>query len=255
MSCIKQRLKNGESLIGTLISIVEHADTAKIIKASGFDYMLIDNEHGAFDYSALANMCTVSKAIGFPAIIRIPEPNRECILKYMDMGAAGLMIPNCESAETAKKVVQYSKYAPLGNRGLSFARTHSDYVAPVSAEEYMRQTNEQTIILCQIESPVGVENVNEILSVDGVDVCFVGPYDLSQSYNLLGQFTHPTITGAIEKVVEAAKAKNKFSGIYFSGSTDLMKHWMEKGMTLNLWSNEVSLLIASSKEALLKLRG
>ena len=255
MSNLKARLKNGEFITGTMISVVDHPDIAKIIKVCGFDLMIIDNEHGTFDYGAAARICSVSKAIDLPTIVRIPEPRREIVLKYMEMGADGVLLPNCESVEAAKLLVEYSKYAPMGNRGVSLLRGHTGYVTPASATEYMQKANDETIIMCQIESPIGVDNVGAILDVDGVDACFIGPNDLSQSYGLMGQFTHPTVVGAIEKVAEAAKARGKFSGIHFTGSPDLLKPWMAKGMTLNLWSNDITMMMNSAREGLAKLRG
>ena len=254
MSNLKARLRNGEFITGTMVTLVDHPDIAKIIKVCGFDFMVIDNEHGAFDYGVVARMCSVTKAIDFPTVIRIPEPRREIVLKYMEMGADGVLLPNCENAETAKLLVEFSKYAPMGNRGVSLLRGHNSYIAPSSAAEYMKKANDETIIMCQIESPVGVDNVASILDVDGVDACFIGPNDLSQSYGLMGQFTHPTVVGAIEKVAAAAKARGKFSGIHFIGSPDMLKPWMGKGMTLNLWSNDVTMMMNSAKDGLAKLR-
>ena len=255
MGNLKARLRNGESIIGTMITTVDNPDIAKILKVCGFDFFIIDNEHGSYDYSAVARICSVARAIDFTTVIRIPEPRREVVLKYMEMGADGILLPNCESAETAKLLVEYSKYAPMGDRGVSLQRGHTGYIAPKSATEYMQKANEENIIMCQIESPKGVENVEAILNVEGVDACFIGPNDLSQSYGLMGQFDHPTIVGAMDKVVAAAKAKGKFSGVHFTGSPEMLKPWMAKGMTLNLWSNEVTMILNNAREGLAKLRG
>jgi 2-dehydro-3-deoxyglucarate aldolase/4-hydroxy-2-oxoheptanedioate aldolase len=254
MSSIKARLKNGEFITGTMITMVDHPDIAKVIKLCGFDYMVIDNEHGGFDYGTAARIFSIANAIDFPAIVRIPEPRRETVMRYLEIGASGILLPNCENAETAKKVIEFSKYAPLGNRGVALIRAHSGWATPASATDYMQKANDETIIMCQIESPAGVDNVASILDVEGVDACFIGPNDLSQSYGLMGQFTHPTVVEAIGKVAAAAKAKGKYSGIHFTGSPDMLKPWMEKGMTLNLWSNDITLLINNAKEGLAKLR-
>ena len=255
MSNLKARLKNGEKVIGTMITLVDNPDIAKIIKACGFDYMIICNEHGTYDYGALARMCSMSRAIGFTTLIRIPEARREVILKCMDMGSDGFLMPNCDNAEIAKKLVEYSKYAPLGDRGVALGRAHAGWVAPASALEYMQKANDENIIMCQIESTVGIDNIASIYDVEGVDACFIGPNDLSQSYGLMGQFTHPTIVGAMDKVVAAAKAKGKFSGVHFTGAPEMLLPWIAKGMTLNLWSTDVTMIINSAKEGLAKLKG
>ena len=255
MSNLKARLKNGESVTGTMISLVDNPDIAKIIKVSGFDYMIVDNEHGYYDYSSIARICSVSRAIDFTTLVRIPEARREIVLKYMDMGADGILLPNCHTAEAAMRLVEYSKYAPMGDRGVSLLRGHSGFVSPASPTEYMQKANDETILMCQIESTMGVDNVGAILDVDGVDAAFIGPNDLSQSYGLMGQFNHPTIVAAMDKVLAAAKARGKFSGVHFTGSPDMLKPWMAKGMTLNLWSTEVTMIMNNAREGLGKLRG
>jgi 2-dehydro-3-deoxyglucarate aldolase/4-hydroxy-2-oxoheptanedioate aldolase len=109
--------------------------------------------------------------------------------------------------------------------------------------------------MCQIESPTAVKNVGAMLDLEGIDAAFVGPNDLSQSYGLMGQFDHPTVVGAIESVVEAAKARGKFSGIHMTGVTSAIKKWMENGMTLNLWSNDVTMMMTNARQGLSELRG
>ena len=254
MGNLKARLKKGESIIGTMISLVENPDIAKIIKLCGFDYMIIDNEHGCYDYSTIARICSVSKAIDFSTLVRIPEPRREIVLKYMDMGADGLLLPNCEDADSARLLVEYSKYAPMGNRGVALRRGHTGFDTPASPEEYMNKANDETILMCQIESPKGVDIIEAILDINGIDAAFVGPNDLSHSYGLMGQFDHPVIVGAMEKVLAAAKSRGKFSGVHFSGSPGMLKPWMEKGMTLNLWSNEIAMIMSNAREGLTELK-
>ncbi len=173
----------------------------------------------------------------------------------MEMGADGLMLPNCETAKQAKKLVECAKYYPMGNRGVSLLRGHTGYEKIPSATEYMEKANNETVLMCQIESPAGVGNIGEILDLDGVDAAFIGPNDLSQSYVLMGQFNHPTVVSAIETVIEAAKQRGKFSGIHMTGAPSSVKAWMEKGMTLNLWSNDITMMMNHAREGLAQLKG
>ncbi|MCL2094203.1 MAG: aldolase/citrate lyase family protein [Treponema sp.] len=254
MARIKERLKNGETLVGTMVTLVEHPDIVKVIQVAGFDYLVMDNEHGSFDYSTLARICSVARAVDFPLVIRIPECRREIVLKYMEMGAHGLLLPNCEDPETARSLVDFSKYAPLGNRGVSLLRGHTGYRAPASATQYMAESNEETLIMCQIESQRAVENVEAILDVEGVDAAFIGPNDLSQSFGLMGQFTHPTIEAAMDRVLGAAKARGKYSGVHYTGGVEMLQPWIAKGMSLNLWTNDITMMLNNAKEGLGKLR-
>ncbi|HBR02051.1 MAG TPA: hypothetical protein DD738_05520 [Ruminiclostridium sp.] len=255
MSNIKQRLRNGESIIGTMITTFDNPDIVKILKVCGFDLFMIDCEHGGFDYSKVAALLGMGRAMDIAGFVRVPEAKREVVLKYMEMGADGLMLPNCETAEQAKALLTYSKYYPMGSRGVSLLRGHTGYEKIPSATEYMEKANNETVIMCQIESPTGVDNIGKILDLDGVDAAFIGPNDLSQSYGLMGQFNHPTVVNAIETVIAAAKQRGKFSGIHMTGAPAAVRAWMEKGMALNLWSNDVTMMMNNAREGLAHLKG
>lgn len=252
-SNLKARLKNGEQVLGTMVTVFDNPEVAKLIKVIGFDFFIVDSEHGNMDYGTVANMFAVAREAGIPAFVRIPEVRREVILKYMEIGAKGLLLPNTETVEQAKKLVEYSKYYPLGNRGVSLMRGHTGFEKPESATDYMKETNEETILMVQIESPTGVKNIEEILDVEGIDAAFIGPNDLSQSMGIMGQTDRPEFIDAVDKVIAAAKSKQKYSGIHLM-STDALKPWMEKGMTLNLWANDIIMMINAGKKGISELK-
>lgn len=218
MQSLKQRLRNGEQVLGTMVTTFASPDIAKILKNCGFDFIIIDCEHGAFTTREVANIIAEARGINFPALVRIPEMRREHALKFMEMGASSLLLPNTETAEQARMLVDCAKYAPMGRRGVSLSRPHTDF-QKVDSLEYMREANDQTILMCQIESRRGVESIEEIMAVDGIDVGFIGPNDMTQDYGILGQFTHPDIVAAIERVVIAAKNNGKWSGALWRGGT------------------------------------
>lgn len=252
---VKTRLKNGESVLGTMVTVFDNPDIVKMLKVVGFEYFIIDCEHGSMDYSKVAALFGMAKAVGLPALVRIPEVKREVVLKYMEAGASGILLPNTETVEQAKALVEYSKYAPMGNRGVSLLRGHSNYEKVDNAVEYMKKANEETILMVQIESTVGVENIGDILDVEGIDAAFIGPNDLSQSMGIMGQFEHPMFVEALEKIIDAAKERNKFSGIHIMyGKTPLLPKWINKGMTLNLWANDVEMLMNAGREGIAKIK-
>ncbi len=250
---LKARLKSGKSVLGTMITVFDSPEIAKILKVCGFDYFVIDCEHGPYDYSAAANILAIAREAGIPGIVRIPEIKREVVLKYMEMGAAGLLLPNTETAEQAQLLVQHAKYAPLGNRGVSLLRAHTGFEKIENAVKYMENVNEETVLMVQIESLKGVENVGKMLDVEGIDAAFMGPNDLSQSMGILGQFDNPDFIAAIDQVILAAKERGKYSGTHLT-SSDALKPWMAKGMTINLWANDVVLMMAGAKSGLEKLK-
>lgn len=255
MNNLKARLRNGESLIGTMITIFDNPDIVKMLKIAGFDYFIVDCEHGSFDYSKVAALFGMAKAIDIPAIVRIPEAKREVILKYMEAGAAGLLLPDTDTVEDAKALVEYSKYAPMGDRGVSLLRPHTGYEKISNSVEYMKKSNEETVLMAQIESARGVENINEILDVEGIDAAFIGPNDLSQSMGIMGQTDNPKFIEAVEKVIKSAKERHKFSGIHLMyPKKELLPQWINKGMTLNLWSNDVEFIMNAGREGLEKIK-
>jgi 2-dehydro-3-deoxyglucarate aldolase/4-hydroxy-2-oxoheptanedioate aldolase len=141
----------------------------------------------------------------------------------------------------------------MGNRGVSLLRTHTGFEKIDSATEYMNRVNEENILMVQIESPTAVENINNLLDVEGIDAAFVGPNDLSQSMGIMGQMDNPQFIAAIDRVIDAAKRRGKFSGIHMM-SVETLQPWIEKGMTLNFWSNDVIMLMNAAKAGLAKLK-
>jgi len=251
MASLKERLRNGEQVLGTMVTTFASPDIAKILQVCGFDFLIVDCEHGSFTTREVANIIAVARGIGMPALVRIPEMRREHALKFMEMGASGLLLPNTESAEQAKMLVDCTKYAPLGHRGVSLSRPHTDF-KKVSGATYMPEANDETILMCQIESRKGVENVEEIIAVEGIDVAFIGPNDMTQDYGILGQFTHPDIVAAFEKIIAAAQANGKWAGAHFGGAAPL-KPWLSKGMQINMWNSDNGLL-ALGAAAITELR-
>ncbi len=251
MASLKERLRNGEQVLGTMVTTFASPDIAKILQVCGFDFLIVDCEHGSFTTREVANIIAVARGIGMPALVRIPEMRREHALKFMEMGASGLLLPNTESAEQAKMLVDCTKYAPLGHRGVSLSRPHTDF-KKVSGATYMPEANDETILMCQIESRKGVENVEEIIAVEGIDVAFIGPNDMTQDYGILGQFEHPEIVAAFERIVAAAEANGKWAGAHFGGAAPL-KPWLKKGMQINMWNSDNGLL-ALGAAAITELR-
>lgn len=249
---LKQRLKNGEHLLGTMVTTFASADMAKLLKQYGFDFFIIDCEHGSFTTREVADMISVARAIGLPAMVRIPEMRREHALKFTEMGANGILLPNTESAEQAQMLVDCTKYAPLGHRGVSLSRPHTDF-AKVDGRSYMARANDENILLCQIESREGVAHIDEIMAVDGIDAALIGPNDMTQDYGKLDHFDDPEIVEAIGRVVASAIAHGKFSGAHFGSSTPLIP-WIQRGMQLNMWSSDIGLMSLGAAAGLPALR-
>lgn len=252
MSSIKERLAAGENVTGTMVSYIDSPDIIRIMQVIGYDYVIIDYEHGYMDLSRLAAMFALGRAHCMPTLIRLPEVRRELVLKVMEMGASGILLPNTETAAQARQLVEHAKYAPLGNRGISLLRCHNGY-EKVDLASYSARCNCDTILMCQIESPTGVDNLDEILQVEGIDSVLVGPNDLSQSYGIYGQMEHPVFQEAIEKILAAANRNGKYAGIHLMDAGQL-RGYMQRGMQLNLLSNDLNMMITAGKAGLAEVR-
>ena len=241
----KEKLKNAEKTIGIFLKTFDEPDIAKLIKNCGFDFFVLDNEHGFFDYNRMKNLMLYAKAIDMFSMVRIPEVSREVVLKCMEMGAGGLILPNTESVKQAQDLVRYSKYSPMGDRGVSLFGVHSHYES-INNVEYMKKANYETVLCVQIESPLGLENLPDIMSIDGIDFAFVGPADYTQSMGIPGKVDAPEFLNHMERLIEICKNAGKVAGIH-GGTVEAITEWYNRGMTVNTGQSEVGYFLNAAK--------
>ena len=250
---MRKELLEGRLLIGTMISELRNPNFAYLLAEAGFDYFILDNEHGAYSPESVSDIIAGARGAGIPVIVRIPEIKRETILKPLDSGAAGLLVPQVNTAEQAREVIRHAKYPPMGNRGVALRRAHNRY-GRVNAAEYLKLANEQTFISVQAETPQSVENLDEIAAVEGIDSIFVGPMDLSVSLGIPGQFSHEKEVKAIDRVVEVCKRRGLVSGIQMF-DVEALKPWIEKGMRFVNYGGDISMLADAARNAVEGLKG
>jgi 2-keto-3-deoxy-L-rhamnonate aldolase RhmA len=252
MNDLKLKLKNGGLAVGTMISEIRNPNLAYLLARCGFDFFIIDNEHGSYSPETISNMIAAARGAGVLTIVRIPEIRRETILKPLDCGAAGLLVPQVNTAHQAKEIMTHAKYPPMGNRGVALSRAHSLYAIP-KADQYLAQANEATFIAVQAESPEAVGNLESIAATPGVDAVFVGPADLSVSLGIPGQMTHPDEIKAIDRVVAVCQAQGITPGIHMS-NFEMLGAWIKKGMRFVTFSSDVDLLARAAADSLVQLK-
>lgn len=252
MNNLKSKLKNGGLAVGTMISEIRNPNLAYMLTQCGFDFFIIDNEHGSYGPETISSMIAAARGAGILTIVRIPEIRRETILKPLDCGAAGLLVPQVNTAQQAQEIMTHAKYPPMGNRGVALSRAHSLYGRP-KADEYLAQTNEATFIAVQAETPEAIRNLESIATTPGVDAIFVGPSDLSVSLGIPGQMSHPDEVAAITRVVDVCRKHGIIPGIHMS-NLEMMKDWIEKGMRFVSFSSDVDLLARAAAESLARLK-
>ena len=222
----RRRVCSGEVLVGTIVSL-NSPQVAEILSDVGFDWLFIDAEHGAHGPLAVESLI---QATGdrTPCLVRIPVHEETWIEKMLDVGATGIIAPQVNTVAQAQQVVNYAKYPPRGERGVGVARAQR-YGAEF--ESYLAQANESLLTVIQIEHRDAVENVRALAAVEGVDVLFIGPYDLSTSMGIPGQVDDPAVCEAISEVLATCRESDKVPGI-FGIAPDTVSRYVEMGFTL-----------------------
>lgn len=194
---------------------------------AGYDFVLLDMEHGPGTFENLQNLIRAANVAGVCPVVRVPRGSDIWIDQALDVGAGGIMIPQIDTAEQAKAAVAAAKFAPRGNRGTCrFVR--SACYGGMPGAEYFQQAQD-TVVIVQAEGRKAVENLDEILSVDGIDIVFVGPYDLSSSLGLIGQINHPKVMECIQEICDRAAVKGVKVGC-FADNVHSAKRLREMGV-------------------------
>lgn len=237
---------------GIMLSEFGNPNIVRIFRRAGSDFVIVDDEHGYFDFTQLAGLIAVANGIGLPIIIRVPGVSREYITKVLDMGADGILVPMVNTAEQAREIVRYAKYTPLGARGISTTRAHTGYgVSDLNA--YLAAANRRVNVCVQIETREAVAHAEEIAAVPGIDSLFIGPNDLAADYGLPGQVTSAPVLEAVTRVSGTAAGAGKPSGI-ITGNRVLLEACMRQGFTFYSVGSELDLLVkgAAGKQAELR---
>jgi 2-keto-3-deoxy-L-rhamnonate aldolase RhmA len=235
----RERLRGGETLIGTLLNLPSAA-IAEILAAAGFDWLFIDAEHGAIDTGDLVSILqAVDRDLA--CIVRVPALGVGAIKRALDMGAAGIIVPQVETEAQAAEAVRLARYAPEGERGMGLARAHR---YGFSFSEYL---------VVQAEHVRAVENIERIAAVEGLDAVFLGPYDLSASLGHPGDIHHPQVAEAIDHVTRTCQAAGMPLG-YFGLDAKAVAPFIERGYTLICAGVDCVLLGQSAKRLVDELK-
>jgi 2-dehydro-3-deoxyglucarate aldolase/4-hydroxy-2-oxoheptanedioate aldolase len=227
-------LREGRSPAGHMLIEFATRGIAKILETADLDFVVIDMEHTGFDAERIADLIAWFKATDIAPFVRVPQNLYHFLARTMDAGALGVMVGNVETAEQAKRVVDAVKYAPLGNRGVGLGTAHNDYAPPEPAA-YMQYANQNTTVICQIESTTGLANLDAIAATPGVDVLWVGHFDLTQSMGIPAQFSDPRFHQALRQVIDAANRHGKLAAIQPINAQDA-EAWLGMGFHFLSWS-------------------
>lgn len=244
INILKKKLYEGKTAIGTFM-VCNAPDLVEVAAIAGFDFVIIDNEHGPMGAESSQNLIRAAELRGITPIVRIPNRVESTILHILDVGAHGIQVPQVNDATAANEIVMRSKYEPVGSRGLAFPRS-GDYGLKDVAK-YTQHENEQTLIITHCENKTCLENLEEICKIPQVDVIFFGPYDMSQSMGVTGQVTHELVENAANKVVEITKKYGKIPGVY-AGNGEVAKLRAKQGFQYIAMGMDTTLYGAKCKQ-------
>jgi len=207
---LRKRLQQGKIILGSWLQMGSPV-AAEILARLGYEWLGIDCEHTDTSLADVTAMCRAVQGFGTGMLVRVRECDTLAIRQALDVGAEGVIVPLVSTSEEASRAVAAAKYPPRGIRGYCFGRMNN---WGMDFDKYAASANEKTVVIVMIESAKAVDNIKEILAVDGVDGIFIGPYDLSGSYGVSGQTNHPKVMAARRRVLEACASAGKPAGIH-----------------------------------------
>ena len=234
-------LREGKKIVGTMVRMIRNSSVAQIASAADLDFIMFDMEHGTYSIETFADIAKVAKSIGLGIFVRVPELSRGYVSRIMDAGADGVMVPMISSGEEAQALANWAKYSPIGNRGFGSSCVQNSYGnIGVDTITFMKNRNEETLAIAQIETKEAIDNIDAIAEVKGIDVLLIGPNDLAISLGVPGDVMGGAVQAAIEKVVIAAEKNGKVFAMH-SGDA-LLDKWVPRGMKMIMNSLDISVL-------------
>jgi 2-keto-3-deoxy-L-rhamnonate aldolase RhmA len=249
---LKSTLRNGGSALGTMLVEVRQPSIMQILSNAGFDFVLIDGEHGPFSIETVADLSRAARQAGLTPIVRVAEVTYAAVTQPLDAGAQGVMIPRITDPEQVRSALEFMKYPPVGKRGSVLARGHTEFKAG-ALKEALSSMNDETMLIVQIETKQAVDRLDEILSIQGVDAALVGPTDLTVSYNKHGRTDDAEILAIIMRVIETCRKHSIIPAIHMN-DLDGALLWAQKGMRMVSFNSEVGILTAGGRNATTSLK-
>ncbi len=238
----KEKILAGKKPIGTFCELMSE-NVVEALGYTGLDYVIFDNEHSPIEAETTLAMVRAAEHGGITPIARVRGISRPAVLKLLDVGVQGLIVPNVKTVEDARQLVSWAKYAPVGNRGFSGSRKDGwGFMLDMSVRETMDFFNEQVLLIPQCETAEALDAIEEIAATEGVDGIFVGPYDLSIAMGIPGEFENPRFVDALKRIGEACRNAGKFTMI-FAGNRAAVVDYFKNGFDSVAYSMDAAFLV------------
>lgn len=253
-NAVKLALREGRTVWGTWVTIPDDR-VVRILAEIGFDWVTVDMEHTALDWSQVDRLVGWAIDAGTTPLVRVPAGDPVYIKRALDLGAFGLVIPMVESAEQARQIIAASQYPPQGSRSAAAANHYRRF--QTTLEKYLAAANEEIMIVLQIESPAGIEEASNIAGIPGCDALLIGPLDLAcrlcKPPQRLPQASKEDFEAAVEKVIKAGRQRHCPTGFH-ARTVDEAQHWAARGMQLLAVSNDLTFLATQAGDVLHRLK-
>ena len=253
-SLLKTKLRGGETVLGQMVLELFTPGIASMIDRCGLEFCIYDMEHGRCDVSLAAQMINSCQGTGVVPLVRVPDLTGAPLSRLLDIGAKGIMVPRVETGAQARDIVAQTKYAPMGRRGVALGISHDRFRA--SDAGYFERANEDTIVIALVETALAFDNLDEILATPGIDVAWMGHYDLTVSMGIPAQFDHPRFLDAMGKLVEGCRRHGVTAG-FLPPSAESAVYWIDKGFRMISLGSDISVYVnalTSFRQAVLSAR-
>jgi 4-hydroxy-2-oxoheptanedioate aldolase len=224
---LRDRLSAGENVFGPFLKIPAAAPV-EIVGYAGFDFCIVDLEHSPYTFERAEELVRAAQGAGVAPIIRTFDSQPSTLVRALDTGCEGILVPNVKSLAEAERVARGARFHPLGERGMD-PHARSARYRTIPKETYFAETDKWTLVGVQVEGMEGVQNLGDIVDVAGIDLIFVGPYDLSQSLGVPGQIDAPAVLAKVEEIVAVVRARGKALGIY-ADNLEEARRWRGLGV-------------------------
>jgi 2-keto-3-deoxy-L-rhamnonate aldolase RhmA len=251
-SRVKRILKEGGTCFGTMLRILKAPHAVAMCASQNWDYIILDTEHNDYNLETLSNCCLAARYEEMALYVRIPDKLYHLMAQVLDIGAEGLILPQVRTEEEVKRIINATKYAPMGKRGVSIPETITLF-RNYEQGEYTEWANREMMNIVQIESEEGVNNAEKIISAKGVDAIMIGPADMSQDMGIPGQIDHPRMQEAFREIIKQCNKYGVAPGVHLA-NMEYVEKWVKEGMRFVTYSYDSKFYKDASQEALNKLR-
>jgi len=236
---LKQRIQAGQMPVGTMVFEFFAPGIARLAAVAGADFVMYDMEHSGIGIETIKAQCAFCAGTGVAPLVRVPTNQYHLVAGVLDAGAHGIMVPMVADAAQARDIVSWTQYPPKGRRGAAFGVAHDGYTSGAPADK-IAAAEARTMVIAQIETPEGVANADAIAAVPGVDVLWLGHFDLTNFMGIPGQFEHPDFVAAVNTVVAAAQRHGKVAG-FMASDDDWAKRFHDYGYRMLAYSMDTLL--------------